>query len=276
MKKGLFHVEQQRMDYHLHTIHSADGEQSLEELCTAMERQGVQEICLTEHFDLGHPDPELMFIPDWPAYAEDVRQARLRHPGLTIRFGVEMGDIATHRTEAAAVLDRQPLDFRLLSLHVVDGHDCWEPVYYQEKTRDEAYLAYVRATFETLSYWDDFDSLAHLGYVAKFAPYQGDKRPLVYEDAPEEFDAILRLLIRKDKCLEVNTSGLDATGDVFPHTSILRRYIALGGECFTFGSDSHTVARDYQYIERAKDLVRALGGRWQCAFHDRKKICCRI
>ena len=29
--KGVFHVEQRRMDYHLHTLHSFDGRQSLDE-----------------------------------------------------------------------------------------------------------------------------------------------------------------------------------------------------------------------------------------------------
>ena len=29
----MFHVEQRRMDYHLHTLHSMDGRQTVDELC---------------------------------------------------------------------------------------------------------------------------------------------------------------------------------------------------------------------------------------------------
>ena len=38
-------MEQRRMDYHLHTVHSFDGEQSMDELCADMVSKGVQEIC---------------------------------------------------------------------------------------------------------------------------------------------------------------------------------------------------------------------------------------
>lgn len=264
------------MDYHLHTFHSADGRQSLEDLCQAMEKQGVEEICLTEHLDLGHPDPSQDIPPIWDVWLQEIRQARQRHPGLMIRAGVEVGDNPARREEIRAMLDSLPLDFRLLSLHVVGEYDCWQPAYYEGKTRNQAYCAYAHALVDMLTAWDDFDSVAHVGYVAKFAPYTGKERPLIYEDAPEAFDQILRLIIEKEKCLEVNTSGYGATGDVFPHTSILQRYIALGGTCFTFGSDSHDTARDYADIERAKDAVRALGGKYQASFHQRKKILHRI
>lgn len=264
------------MDYHLHTFHSADGRQGLEELCEAMERQGVAEICLTEHLDLGHPDPSQDIPPIWDVWLQEIRQARQSHPNLLIRAGVEIGDHPNRRKEICDILDPLPLDFRLLSLHVVGDHDCWEPIYYEGKTRDQAYEAYVRGLLDMLVAWDDFDSVAHIGYVAKFAPYSGSERPLVYADAPDMFDQILRLIIKKEKCLEVNTSGYGATGDVFPHSSILRRYMELGGECFTFGSDSHDTARDYADIERAKDAVRALGGKYQVSFHQRKKIFYRI
>ena len=269
-------MEQRKMDYHLHTFHSMDGRQSLDELCQAMARQGVEEICLTEHLDLGHPDPSQDIPPIWDVWLRELQQARVSHPGLTICAGVEIGDNPARREEIRAVLDDLPLDFRLLSLHVVGEHDCWEPAYYAGKTRDEAYRAYVAVLVDSLRAWEDFESLAHVGYVAKFAPYEGDQRPLVYGDAPDAFDEILRTLVEKDKCLEVNTSGYGATGDVFPHASILKRYIELGGECFTFGSDSHDTARDYADIERAKDAVRALGGKYQASFRRRKKMLYRI
>ena len=92
----------------------------------------------------------------------------------------------------------------------------------------------------------------------------------LYEDAPDAFDAIFRHVIALGKCIEVNTSGYATTGDTFAHSSLIRRYIELGGENFTFGSDSHDTARDYADVERAKEMVRALGGKYQVSFEGRK------
>ena len=57
---------------------------------------------------------------------------------------------------------------------------------------------------------------------------------------------------------------------------IIHRYIELGGENFTFGSDSHDVDRNYADIERAKEMVRSMGGKYQAAFDRRKMILYRI
>ena len=81
----------------------------------------------------------------------------------------------------------------------------------------------------------------------------------MYEDAPDAFDAIFRHVIALGKCIEVNTSGYATTGDTFAHSSLLRRYVELGGENFTFGSDSHDTARDYADVERAKEMCGRLG-----------------
>ena len=270
-------VDQPRkMDYHLHTFHSMDGRQSMDDLCAAMVSRGVQEICLTEHIEPGHPDADMDVPPIWDVYLEEVRQMRQKYPQLIIRAGVEIGDNPLCRDRINAMLDPLPLDFRLLSLHLVDGKDCYYTSYYDGRSRDEAYRAYVEAKAKSVCSWTDFDSVAHIGYVAKFSVYEGEQKPLRYEDAPDAFDMLLKHVIDHDKCIEVNTSGYGATGDTLPHPSILRRYIELGGEQFTFGSDSHAVDRDYADIERAKDMVRALGGKYQAGFCQREKTLWRL
>ncbi len=270
-------MKQRRMDYHLHTTHSMDGRQSMDELCRRMVEQGVEEICLTEHIEPGHPDVTVDRPPVWPIYMEEIAQMRARYPALTIRAGVEIGDNPRIRPQIMADLDRIPLDFRLLSLHLVNNVDPYDKAkYFTGKTRAQAYQEYAEAKAESILAWEDFDSVAHIGYVAKFSIFTGPEQPLVYADAPDAFDAILKHIIRQGKCLEVNTSGFASTGDTFAHSSIIRRYIELGGENFTFGSDSHDTGRDYDGIERAKDMVRALGGKYQASFDQRRMTLWRI
>jgi len=270
-------VEQRRMDYHLHTLHSMDGRQTVDELCASMVEKGVEEICLTEHIEPGHPQADMDIPPIWDVYLAEVAQARKRYPQLTIRAGVEIGDNPLLREKIKAELDGLPLDFRLLSLHLVNGVDCYDTEdYFGGKTRAQAYREYAEAKAESILDWTEFDSVAHIGYVAKFSAYTGPERALVYADAPDVFDTILRHIITLGKCLEVNTSGFATTGDVFAHSSIIRRYVELGGEFFTFGSDSHDPERNYADIERAKELVRYLGGKYQASFTQRRMTLYRI
>ena len=270
-------MEQRRMDYHLHTLHSSDGRQSMQELCESMVRQGVQEICLTEHIDPGHPWPEMDVPPIWDVWFQEIQSMRQQFPTLTIRAGVEIGDNPACRQQIQQQVAAWDFDFRLLSLHLVNGMDCYEnPQYFSGKTRDQAYREYAEAKAESVLKWTEFDSVAHIGYVAKYSAYTGEERPLRYKDAPDAFDAILRHIIDHDKCLEINASGYATTGDTLPHTSIVQRYIDLGGECFTFGSDSHQQDRNYQNVERAKEHIRSLGGKYQASFCQRKKTLYRI
>lgn len=273
----MFHVKQYRMDYHLHTLHSMDGRQTMDELCRTMVERGVQEICLTEHIEPGHPEEGMDVPPIWDVWLREIQQMREKYPQLIIRAGVEIGDNPLLRKQTMAMLDELPLDFRLLSLHLVNGVDPYDiALFFQGKTRDQAYREYVEAKVESICAWDDYDSVAHIGYVAKYSAYTGEERPLRYEDAPDAFDTLLRRVIETGKCIEINTSGYGTTGDTLPHSSIIRRYIELGGDTFTFGSDSHDMERNYADIERAKDAIRAMGGKYQAAFAQRKKILYKI
>lgn len=270
-------MKQRRMDYHLHTFHSMDGRQTVDELCRTMVERGAEEICLTEHIEPGHPEEGMDIPPVWDIYMEEIRQARAKYPGLIIRTGVEIGDNPALRPQIKAELDAIPLDFRLLSLHLVNGVDPYDRVkYFAGKTRNQAYREYLEAKAESILAWTDFDSVAHIGYAAKYSAFTGPEQALVYDDAPDVIDTILRHIIALGKCLEVNTSGFASTGDTFAHSSIIRRYIELGGENFTFGSDSHDVTRNYEGVERAKDMVRALGGKYQASFDQRRMTLWRI
>lgn len=140
----MFHVEQRRMDYHTHTLHSFDGQQSIAELCEAMLARGVQEVCLTEHIEPGHPDPACDLPPVWDVFFREVQLARSMYPMLTIRTGVEIGDNPAMHDKIIRDLDSLPLDFRLLSLHLVNGVDCYEAdQFYAGKDRARAYREYA-------------------------------------------------------------------------------------------------------------------------------------
>ncbi len=270
-------MEQRRMDYHLHTFHSSDGRQSVEDLCESMVLQGVEEICLTEHIEPGHPTEGVDVQPLWDVYKMEIFWMNQMCPNLKVRAGVEIGDNPPFRQETLKLLSELDLDFHLLSLHLVNGVDPYDKLrYFTGRSRNAAYREYAEAKAESVMNFGDFDSVAHIGYVAKFSAYTGNERPLRYEDAPDAFDALLKYVIDHDKCIEVNTSGYRAMGELIPDPTILRRYVELGGEQFTLGSDSHCVQDNYQGIERAKEFLRSIGGKYQASYCRREKTLYRL
>lgn len=74
-----------RLDYHLHTCHSMDCEQSLDTLCAAAVRTGLTEICITDHTEFGHPYPGSDVPPVVEDWLADIEAAREAWPQLTIR-----------------------------------------------------------------------------------------------------------------------------------------------------------------------------------------------
>ena len=118
---------------------------------------------------------------------------------------------------------------------------------------------------------EEYDALAHFGYVCKFAPYPPQERPFLWEDAPEEVDAALRLLAQAGNALEINTSGWKQTREPIPSRGILRRFRELGGEFVTFGSDAHEARYVGYRLREAHELARACGFRYALSCAERKK-----
>ncbi len=262
-------MKYRNMDYHLHTLYSMDGKQSVYQLAQRAAELGLDEICLTEHIEPGHPSKGIDRPPDYPLWFKDIQLARESFPQLAIRAGIEIGDNPLLRRGIEAGLDALPLDYRLLSLHLVGGVDPYEPIYYEGKTQEEAYLEYVEAKGESILAFRDYDAVAHLGYVCKFAPYAPEIRPLRYRHAPEAFDRLLRFMAQEGKALEINASGLIQTDSPIPGPDLIRRFIELGGEFFVFGSDAHMTQRVYLNVLKAKEIALSQGARWQVGFTNR-------
>lgn len=262
-------MKQRKMDYHLHTNHSMDGKQSVDALCKRAVALGLEEIGITDHIDPGHPSPGVDVTPVFDVWHKEIGLAKEAYPGLTIRVGLEIGDNMACRQQIYDIVDGQPLDFRLFSLHLIDGCDPYDDVYFGGKTQAQAYRQYVERRVESVTTFRDYDAIAHLGYVCKFAPYPRETRPIQYHHAPDAFDAIFKYLAQEGKALEINTSGLVNTDEPIPGPGIVKRYLELGGEFFTFGSDAHYEERVGIYLDKCREMVRSLGGKWQAGFHNR-------
>lgn len=257
-------------DQHLHTIFSPDGSSPMEEYCKHAEKTGCSALTFCDHLDIGYPDPKFESSIDPAAYIESFSQCRSAHPSLQLGLGIEAGYVPDASLRTAMFLTMLPLDFVINSVHVVQGLDPYFPEYFSEKTREQAYQAYLEAVFDSLDAPYDFSVLGHITYVSRSAPYLSPA--IQWREFPDLLDAILMRTIYLGKGLELNTSSLKRIDTPMPSAGILRRYRELGGEIVTIGSDAHNSNRLCADFDRATDILADCGFRYYALFQNMQPV----
>lgn len=252
-------------DFHLHTSLSFDSEESAENIIAAAKQKGLTEICFTDHFDL-HRDREVQNETfDIAKYGETYDN--LSQNGIIVRNGVEFGLTEWNVAEADRLLNSRPFDFCLGSVHYVDELDPYYKEYWEGLTAKEAFDKYLLKILECVKLHDNFDVLGHLSYVAR-QEHNPTKKPLQLPEVIDITDEIMKVLVKKGKGMELNTSGVDKIGDFLPSKDFFVRFKELGGEIVTVGSDAHSADRVGQYVPEALELLRSVFGH-VCTFDRR-------
>ena len=254
-------------DFHMHSIVSFDGQDTPEFIAQTALKQGLKEICFTDHVD---DDPKGIDDNKFTIAQYNEAYDGLSLPGLTIRRGLEFGMLEDNQALLRQYLSQRHFDFVIGSVHYVDLWDAYYKEYWEGKTQEYAELRYMETTLECVRNHTDFDILGHLTYISK-ARSNPTKRLLPYEWYREVYDEILKILVAKGKGMEINSSGVDRCGDFLPHGEYLRRFKELGGEIVTVGSDAHTADRVGQYMDRACQLAMEIFGH-VCTFENRTPI----
>jgi len=130
-------------DYHMHSTLSCDCQASMAEMCQSALGRGIPEIAFTEHFD---PKPEDICAGFYdPAGYFDALEAARRvfgPQGLTIRAGVEVGELHRYRAIVQPVLEAWPYDLVLGSLHWSGENSIFDEDYFRRTPPEDAIPAY--------------------------------------------------------------------------------------------------------------------------------------
>lgn len=252
-------------DYHMHSTVSFDAKDSGLAMAQAAAARGLKEVCFTDHIDY---TPEMDMVFDTGRYNAEYDQ--LEVPGLLIRRGMEFGLTPDNPEQLKKDLGRRRFDFVLGSIHLIDGVDVYFADYWEEKGYERGLELYLERTLESVRVHEDYDVLGHLTYVSK-ARGIPDHSLIRYEDHKPIMDEILLELVKHEKGLELNTSGIDRCGGPLPTLDYFQRFRELGGKIVTVGSDAHDVGRAGQYThEMAAELKKIFG--YVCTFEDRRPI----
>ena len=247
-----------RSDMHLHSHYSADSKESMTAQVERGIEMGLSVMCFTDHIDWDFPIPEIVFDFDIQKYLDDISNLQEQYGNkIQILKGVELGMQTQLGERYRELLKSYPFDYAISSQHLVKGRDPFYPEVFEGREDGEVFREYFEDTLNNLQLFHDADTLAHLDYVVRYGT--NGARDYCFHRFGEIIDEILRLLVRYDIALEVNTAGIrKGLGFTNPHPDVIRRYRELGGQLITVGSDAHVrddLGKDFNLAEQLlKDL----------------------
>ena len=269
-------------DMHMHTWFSTDSEACPCDMADEAVRKGLKTICFTDHFDKDDLEWGEEGIFDVDAYFVEMQKLQEEYAGkLNIRIGIELG-LRTYLKDYYEVLTKKyPFDFVIGSVHNVpykkdaEGNILYtDPAaekLFTDRTDKEAYRLMMETTLENVRTSDCFQTLGHLDYVVRYG--KSREKEYSYTDYADIIDEILKLLIEKEKGLEVNSAGLKyGLPFAHPHPDVLKRYRELGGEIITIGADAHKPEHIAYDFAKAEEILKSCGFKYYTEFFEQKPV----
>jgi len=244
-------------DFHIHSNYSFDSDEKLSNIVTHSIKKGLATITITDHFEF--KDGVLTISKDNLLRRQDEIET-LKHKyssQIKILTGLEIGFVKEKADQLAKAIAPLRLDYVINSVHEVKGYDCYDERYYIGKDKHTAYLDYFNAVLHSLDAPYPYNTIGHLGYVSRMAPYTDTA--IYYNDFKDILDKILTTIIKKEKALELNSNAKSSTMPHIPNLEILTAYKNLNGKKVAFGSDAHCVERIGEWISEVKVVADKMG-----------------
>lgn len=269
-------------DMHMHTWFSTDSEACPCDMADEAVRKGLKTICFTDHFDKDDLEWGEEGIFDVDAYFVEMQKLQEEYAGkLNIRIGIELGLRTYLKDYYEELTKKYPFDFVIGSVHNVpykkdaEGNILYtDPAaekLFTDRTDKEAYRLMMETTLENVRTSECFQTLGHLDYVVRYG--KSREKEYSYTDYADIIDEILKLLIEKEKGLEVNSAGLKyGLPFAHPHPDVLKRYHELGGEIITIGADAHKPEHIAYDFAKAEEILKSCGFKYYTEFFEQKPV----
>lgn len=245
-------------DSHTHSECSFDGIDSVIMLCEQASALEMYSLTITDHCECNEYFKNNV-RDDITRSIMQVNKARaMYHDRLHVYMGIELGQPTQNYDAAADALSLTDYDFILGSLHNLKDE---KDFYYLEYTEKNAYELLDRYYDELLELAQQnlFDCLSHIDYPLRYIIGNSDLK-IDLSRYNDRLDAILETVIKNDKGIEINTSGLrQIIGRTLPDIDVIKHYKELGGKYVTIGSDAHRWGDIGSGIETGLDMLLECG-----------------
>lgn len=256
------------MNLHTHTHHSPDAHQTVAERVEAANRLGLRFMAVTDHVEINryypaeyyHAEPSDMYFYDGKGVFEDsmasVAAAQADCAPLVLLAGAEVGQIPQDPEKSALIYQDPRVDLVIGSVHELPGRPDFYFLNYDEEDIPALVTAYFEEVLRTAQS-DCYDILGHLTYGLRYLP---DRRAYDLTPHLELIDEILMTVIRKQKAIELNGSGLRKPQlYIDPDLVLVKRYRELGGRYLTISTDAHDTKYLGFGIDLLEDMARTAG-----------------
>lgn len=256
-------------DSHIHSWFSGDSETDPEAMIKRAIYLNMETITFTEHLDLEFPQEELDFTLDIDEYTKNISELSSKYYSkIEILTGIESGLEPELKDKISNYIKGKPFDFIIGSSHVVNRMDPYSPEFFKKYTEREGFESYFKSIIENLKAGHDFDVYGHIDYIVRYAPNKNTNYS--YFDYSDIIDEILKIIIEKDKGIEINTAGFKyGLNSPNPDINIIKKYHELGGEIITIGSDAHTPNHIGFYFNMIEPILLECGFRYYNIFKKR-------
>jgi len=256
-------------DFHVHTEFSGDSDAPVRKAIETAIALSMKHLCITDHHDYDMPAGGLDFTLDTDLYFNTLSALKEEYSSqIELSIGVELG-LQPHLKEYLNVYtSRYPFDFIIGSTHVVNGIDPYFSKFYAGRPEAEAYREYFEQVLSNTGRLDCYDVFGHLDYVVRYGPDKN--KHYSYTVYKEILDEILRTIISKGKGIECNTGGFKyGLGHPNPEADLIKRYLELGGEILTIGSDGHKLSEIGYEFPKLTELLKHCGVKYYAVFKER-------
>ena len=259
-------------DFHVHSDYSMDCKYLMEEMVLEAINNNMKSICFTDHIDYDVTENRIDIAFRASDYFKKAKQVKYKYmKKIEVLTGVEIGMQPHLAKKYDEIINNNPFDFVIMSLHSIDGKDIHLDKFTHNKKPIDALIEYYQYLYRCIQSFDNFDILGHIDYIDRYFEDFSSLPP--FQEYSIYVENILKLIIEKGKGIEINTAGIRyGLGHYHPKTSILNLYKDLGGEIITIGSDAHSpefIGYEYKEVEK---LLRELGFKYIYLYKERKKF----
>lgn len=266
-------------DYHLHlrlddlqaTAADHFTAANVERYCEVAGERGISELGVSEHVYRFAQALDVWQHPLWRECAHDDldEYCRFVREATTLRLGIEADFIRGAEDRIANLLEAQPFDYVVGSVHFLrdhsldtDDYSVWGSGRSAEEIWREYFLTLGEAARSGL-----FDILAHPDLVKVW----GNDRPLPEGDLRRYYELAIDPIAESGIAIEVSTAGLRKRAqEIYPAPAFLAMCVEAGVPV-ALSSDAHRpedVGADY---DQALTLLDSVGVSELCVFERRAR-----
>ena len=257
-------------DTHTHSNNSFDGNHTCIMLCEGVIKNKGIGIAITDHCEIDSKSLDFRSFTT-NQYVETFMAKKSFENKIEVLQGIELGQAIYNKQLSEQILNDFDYDFVIGSIHNLENMEDFYFLDYKQYDIDDLLVKYFRTILD-LCKWNNFDSLAHLTYPLRYI-YQREKIRVDLSKYYDIIDLILAELVKNEKALEINTSGLFMDiAETLPTPEILCRFKELGGKYVTVGSDSHSYDKVCNGIEEGYDILKQCGFDHFTIFRKRKPV----